>query len=63
MLVTEESLAETLVGRGDDSRRGCRVFIPREAVFIRNELPFTLCLFLGHLVGAQLAGRDRNSRA
>jgi len=57
MLIAEQSLAETLVGREDDSRRRCRVFIPREAVFTRNELLFTLHLFLGHLVGAQPAVR------
>jgi hypothetical protein len=47
MLITEQSLAETLDGRADDRRRRCRLFIPHQAVFIPNKL-----LFSPRLVGS-----------
>jgi hypothetical protein len=40
MLITEQSLAETLDGRGGDPRRRCRLFIPHQAVFIPEQLLF-----------------------
>jgi hypothetical protein len=41
MLITEQSLAETLDGRAGDPRRRCRLFIPDQAVFIRDQLLFS----------------------
>jgi hypothetical protein len=41
MLITEQSLAETLEGRTRDPRRGRRLFIPDQAVFIRDQLLFS----------------------
>jgi hypothetical protein len=40
MLITEQSLAETLDGSARDPRRRCRLFIPDQAVFIRDQLLF-----------------------
>jgi hypothetical protein len=41
MLITEQSLAETLDGRARDPRRRCRLFITHQAVFIRDQLLFS----------------------
>jgi hypothetical protein len=41
MLITEQSLAETLDGRAGDPRQRCRLFIPDQAVFIRDQLLFS----------------------
>ena len=48
MLITEQSLVETLDGRAGDRRRGCRLFIPHQAVFIPNQLVFSPRLFFSH---------------
>jgi hypothetical protein len=40
MLITEQLLAETLDGGARDPRRRCRLFIPDQAVFIRDQLLF-----------------------
>jgi len=48
MLITEQSLVETLDGRAGDPRRGCRLFIPHQAVFIPNQLLFSPRLVCSH---------------
>ena len=48
MLIAEQSLAETLDGRADDTRRRCRLFIPHQAVFIPNQLLFSPRLVCSH---------------
>jgi hypothetical protein len=48
MLITEQSLVETLDGRAGDHRRRCRQFIPHQAVFIPNQLLFSLRLVFSH---------------
>src|ERR1700757_4090939 len=48
MLITEQSLAETLDGRAGDPRRRCRLFIPHQAVFIPNQLLFSPRLVCRH---------------
>jgi hypothetical protein len=48
MLITEQSLAETLDGRADDRRRRCRLFMPDQAVFIPNKLLFSPRLVCSH---------------
>ena len=48
MLITEQSLAETLEGRASDPRRRSRLFIPGQAVFIRDQLLFSQCLVPGY---------------
>jgi hypothetical protein len=48
MLITEQSLVETLDGRAGDRRRRCRLFIPHQAVFTPNKLLFSPCLVCGH---------------
>jgi len=50
MLITEQSLTQTLDGREGHPRRRRPVFIPQQKVFTRGEPLFTLRLFLGHLV-------------
>jgi hypothetical protein len=52
MLITEQSLAETLDGRARDPRRRCRLFIPHQAVFIRDQLLFSCRSVLRHPVAA-----------
>jgi hypothetical protein len=51
MLITEQSLVETLDGRAGDPRRGCRLFIPHQAVFIPNQLLFSPRLVCSHPAG------------
>jgi hypothetical protein len=48
MLITEQSLVETLDGREAHLRRRRRLFIPHQAVFIPNQLLFTRRLVLSH---------------
>jgi hypothetical protein len=48
MLITEQSLVETLDGRAGDLRRRCRLFIPHQAVFIPNQLLFSPRLVCSH---------------
>ena len=48
MLITEQSLVETLDGRAGDLRRRCRLFIPHQAVFIPNQLLFSPRLICSH---------------
>src|SRR5271156_168892 len=50
MLITEQSLVETLDGRAGDPRRRCRLFIPHPAVFIPNQLLFSPRLVCSHPV-------------
>jgi hypothetical protein len=52
MLITEQSLAETLEGRASDPRRRCRLFIPDQAVFIRDQLLFSQCSVPGNRMAA-----------
>jgi hypothetical protein len=40
MLITEQSLVETLDGRARDPGRRCRLFIPHQAVFTQGQLLF-----------------------
>ncbi len=51
MLITEQSLVETLDGRAGDPRRGCRLFIPHQAVFIPNQLLFSPRSVCSHPAG------------
>src|ERR1700739_2423090 len=48
MLITEQSLVERLDGRAGDPRRRCRLFIPDQAVFIRDQPPFIQCWVYCH---------------
>ena len=52
MLTTEQSLAETLDGRASDPRRRSRLFIPDQAVFIRDRLLFSQCSVPGNRMAA-----------
>jgi hypothetical protein len=48
MLITKQSLVERLDGRAGDPRRRCRLFIPDQAVFIRDQPPFIQCWVYCH---------------
>jgi hypothetical protein len=62
VLITEQSLDETLDGRARDLRRRCRLFIPHQAVFIPNKLLFNPRLVCSHPADRSPGELHRNRR-